>query len=531
MSTLVRRLEHFPAKCVHGSPQKMRKIKNLERFHDSEKSESALVTVRFTPVRRALLVLTLFVPAVAGCSANLTPAADAAGPKNIILMEADGSGANSIAAAEMYTGKLGREIFEGEDWVQAWVSTYPLRTGADPVPGPDGLRQDPDSVYDPAKNWDTSPMPPLDGRYADRFAGYRWTKRTAPDSANTMSAVVTGQKTYNGAVNVDGNGAKLLSFAERERALGKSVGVVTTVEISDATPSAAGGAHNATRTAHREIAHEMFSAGVLSVIMGAGNPDFDNDGVRRTDPDFDWISDADWADLKSGAAGFALIQDRAGFDTLAAAANPPAKLAGIAHSFNATQANRSGAAPATETPFSVARKGDVPDLKTMALGALNVLGRDPDGMFLMIEGGAVDRAMHANNIGRMIEERMEFNEAVAAVAAYLDAGTQGNTWSNTLLVVTADHDHLLLGPDSDTVPYQPLVDRGAGQVPGYRWQNNSHSNQLVPLFARGQGAEMVRTCATGDDSYVDSAGRRFGRGAYLDQTQLLGIMLGNARCS
>jgi len=147
-------------------------------------------------------------------------------------------------------------------------------------------------------------------------------------------------------------------------------------------------------------------------------------------------------------------------------------------------------------------------------------------MFLVIEGGAVDRAEHANNMGRMIEEKIEFDDAVAAVSAYLDANTAGNNWSNTLVIVTADHDHLLLGPDSDTVPFQDLKNNGAGHMPGYKWQNNSHSNQLVPLFARGAGANLIAGCAKRTDAYTDAQGRRFGRGTYMDDTEIFAVMTG-----
>jgi alkaline phosphatase len=138
--------------------------------------------------------------------------------------------------------------------------------------------------------------------------------------------------------------------------------------------------------------------------------------------------------------------------------------------------------------------------------------------------------MHANNIGRMIEEKMEFDAAVEAVSAYLDANTAGNNWSNTLVIVTGDHDHLFLGPESDTIPYQPLVDRGQGHVPGYKWQHNGHSNQIVPLYARGRGANMFLACANQRDAFTDSSGRTFGRGAYLDQTEIFAVLSGG-RCS
>jgi alkaline phosphatase len=186
--------------------------------------------------------------------------------------------------------------------------------------------------------------------------------------------------------------------------------------------------------------------------------------------------------------------------------------------------------PATEEPYSVPRRTDVPSLSTMLKGALNVLDGNTKGMFLMIEGGAIDRTMHATNMGRMIEERIEFDEAVATVAAYLDANTAGNNWTNTLVIVTADHDHLLLGPDSDNVPFQDLVDKGVKKVPGYHWQSEGHSNMLVPLFARGPRAAMFASCATRRDSFTDAKGRTFGRGLYIDQTQIFAI-LDQDRCN
>ena len=75
--------------------------------------------------------------------------------KNVILMIADGTGTNTIAATGMYTGKLGKQIFDGATWTKSYVSTYPLRTGETPIAGSAGLAQDPATVYDPAKNWDT----------------------------------------------------------------------------------------------------------------------------------------------------------------------------------------------------------------------------------------------------------------------------------------------------------------------------------------------------------------------------------------
>ena len=66
-------------------------------------------------------------------------------------------------------------------------------------------------------------------------------------------------------------------------------------------------------------------------------------------------------------------------------------------------------------PYAAALNSTVPDLRHHDHGALNVLEQDEDGFFLMVEGGAIDWAGHANETGRTIEEETDFNNAVGAV--------------------------------------------------------------------------------------------------------------------
>ena len=104
----------------------------------------------------------------------------------------------------------------------------------------------------------------------------------------------------------------------------------------------------------------------------------------------------------------------------------------------------------------------MPTLTEMSLAALNVLDNDPDGLYLMIEGGAVDWAAHANQSGRMIEEAIEFERAVEAV---LDWVQTNSNWGETLLIVTGDHETgYLTGPDS-------------GQFPGPRLESHREQRQ------------------------------------------------------
>src|ERR1700754_3049789 len=103
------------------------------------KVRSLRLVGRFVPPLIAALAFAIVSDVAHTADANLRP-------KNIILMISDGTGANTIAATGMYTGKLGKQIYDGEAWTKAFVSTYPLRTGETPIGGQQGLAQDPETV-------------------------------------------------------------------------------------------------------------------------------------------------------------------------------------------------------------------------------------------------------------------------------------------------------------------------------------------------------------------------------------------------
>jgi alkaline phosphatase len=148
----------------------------------------------------------------------------------------------------------------------------------------------------------------------------------------------------------------------------------------------------------------------------------------------------------------------------------------------------------------------VPTLAEMARGALNVVDNDPDGFFLMVEGGAIDWAGGAQ-LGRMIEETMDFVAAIEAVAAWVDAHSN---WNETLVVITADHETgYITGPGSDP-DWTPVKNNGKGKMPEVE-SHGGHTNSLVPLFVRGLGAEAFEKAASHEDPK---------RGKYLDSTDI-----------
>lgn len=97
------------------------------------------------------------------------------------------------------------------------------------------------------------------------------------------------------------------------------------------------------------------------------------------------------------------------------------------------------------------------------------------------------------------------DRAVEAVTAWVDAESD---WAETLVVVTADHETgCVTGPGAD--PRWTALTPAQGVVAPHEWNSAGHTNQLVPLYARGAGAGELAARATMPDPV---------RGAYLDTT-------------
>lgn len=412
--------------------------------------------------------------------------ADAPGPKNIIVMIGDGMGYNHIDAASLYE--------HGTTYAQ--VAVDPQAGTIEHLPGtasqvfqhfPVQVAMSTHSAngraeYDPTKAW----------------ADFDWIAEGATDSAAAGTALATGVKTNNGILGIDPEGNRVTNVAERAAELDKATGVVSSVQFSHATP-ASWGAHNASRNDMTGVAAEMID-GPLDVIMGAGHPGYDDDH-QATEPDYASLSERDFQRLQDGQTSRTFIEDRAGFEALATAEDAPEQVFGLAQVATTLQQARSGESEG-QLPFAV-EQNDVASLETMTRGALNVLEQDEDGLFLMVEGGAIDWTGHANQTTRNIEETLDFNRSVEAAVEWVETES---SWDETLLIVTADHETGYLdGSDSDPT-WTPLT--GAkGQLPDEGWFSGNHTNQLVPLFAQGAGSELLASYATGTDPV---------RGAYLD---------------
>ncbi len=482
--------------------------------------------------------------------------------KNLILMVADGAGFNTWRATELYNGEK-KPFYRKAPWVSMAVAPSGLSWNGARDDHGDPLGLEP-LVYDPERAWDPAKVSGEKRGVRHFFEGYRWRRTDAPDSANTASALVTGVPTFSGAINIDGDGNSIeRTLAWLSREAGKRAGIVSSVQFTHATPAAAGGAHNRTRRAYCELAAELLTSGLLHFIAGAGNPDFDNngqplpEGAERT---YRYVGGREiWevltgerpaertrrvcADGDGGGVNldrearkllghWTLLQDKQRIESLAEGATPPRVLivpqvghvqmqgaywvggtVSTVRIGGTLQQARGSRADARFTPPGFdPRTESVPSLATLTQVALNALDDDPDGFFLHVEGGAVDWAMHANQLGRTVEEMNDFVDAIEAVVAWVDAR---DAWDETLLVVTADHDHMLWGPNASRKPFDKLVDKGKGKLPGYRWLSSSHSRSLIPVFARGAGAGYVRSLAKGKDPV---------HGPYVEQIDLFKVM-------
>ncbi|MGQ0507958.1 MAG: alkaline phosphatase, partial [Myxococcaceae bacterium] len=141
--------------------------------------------------------------------------------------------------------------------------------------------------------------------------------------------------------------------------------------------------------------------------------------------------------------GYSDVSQRAQLMELPLTGAPP-KLVGLFHN--------------SHMSYELQRPATEPSLSDMAVKAVQLLNQNPKGFFLMVEGGRIDHALHDSNAKRALRDTVAFDDAIAAVLAELRKTDP--ELKNTLVVVTADHDHTLLhqgyakrtGPTSSTNP-------------------------------------------------------------------------------
>lgn len=304
------------------------------------------------------------------------------------------------------------------------------------------------------------------------------------DSAAGASAWATGQKTYNGAISVDVNRKALPVLGELARKAGKATGLVTTAQVTDASP-AAFFAQTPDRTRQDEIARQYLQESKPDVILGGGE---------------DW-----W--YPAGSPGY--YPDRPLQDPTEASRGTKGNLAAEAqrrgYSYVRTPAQLQAARGtkllglfANEELFQQRPEGQgdiyrpVVPLATMTSKALSVLGQDKQGFFLFVEEEGIDEFAHANNGGKMLVALQQLEATVAVARRYVA------THPDTLLVVTGDHetggltveDNSSIDETGDGVSAEdgPFAIRGSTRTFTLDWSTGSHTDAPVPISATGPGA-------------------------------------------
>lgn len=259
------------------------------------------------------------------------------------------------------------------------------------------------------------------------------------DSAAAGTAIATGVKVNNGVISIatPGDSRELVTMLEHFQSKGKMVGLVSTAYITHATP-AAFGAHEPSRKKYGNIAADYLNQSKPNILFGGAK--------------YMTVSAAK-------AAGYTVVTDRASLVEM--------------NTDDATHI--SGQFGNNHLPYEYDGLGALPHLSEMTYVAMNVLDNDPDGFFLMVEGGRIDHAGHDSKTARNVPETVEFARAVQEALDW----AKGR--DDTLIIVTADH---------ETGGMKVLQNKGKGVLPDVNWTGSGkHTNANVPVYSWGASAE------------------------------------------
>lgn len=276
------------------------------------------------------------------------------------------------------------------------------------------------------------------------------------DSAAAATAIATGVKTNRGYVGVDPAMQTLENILEYAHNLNKSTGVITTATVYHATP-ASFLAHTDDRNDYATIVSQIVNNNNVDVLLGGGsNPTL--------------FTPARLSTMTSN--GYTFVDNRN--DMLNVVSG---KLLGLFSS--------SYMPPEMDRDYTT-----TPSLFEMTNQSLHILSQDPDGFFLMVEGGQIDFEAHDRAKVGVALETIEFDKAVSRVVEYVDSNP------NTILIVTADHETGGLtvvsntlndvlpssfGLESDRREYR--IDRANNVTTS--WATTDHTGTDVPIFAYG----------------------------------------------
>jgi alkaline phosphatase len=344
-----------------------------------------------------------------GCSSN-TPA-----PKNVIFFLGDGMGMTTMTAARIYGVGENGDLTMDTLPETAFIKTF----------------------SNDAQVTDSAPS------MAAYMTGVKMNNEVVSMSPDTV-AIAPGKDATTGVSNsinncVSSNGAPVQTLLEMAIAKGMGTGVVSTARLTHATPAVTY-SHICNRNAEYEIARQAVPGGAgYNTALGNG-VDVLMGGISQYWVPFNATGSAaekkgrpDGRNLinEFKAKGYTFVSDKATFD--AAPVSSGSKIIGL---FDQAFTQGHMSYDLDRNPASE------PSLAEMTTKSMDLLAKKGKGYFLMVEGGRIDHALHETNAKRALHDTVAFDNAIKA--AINKAKETDTNLTNTLIVVTADHDHTLL---------------------------------------------------------------------------------------
>jgi alkaline phosphatase len=311
-----------------------------------------------------------------------------------------------------------------------------------------------------------------------------------PDSAAAATQLATGRYARSEMIGVDYNGDKVENIIEVAHRVGKWAGLVTDTRITHATP-AGFVAHQANRESENEIAVDELDNRV-EVLMGGGLRNWVPEAVNNRDS-------AAYAALMQLTGGvYPATSRRRDNRNLLLEARRDYNLAFDRHSLAAVKTGRVlGIFADSELADALEEQAMLDDPKRtepthveMTAKALELLNQNPNGFFLMIEGGQIDWAGHNNDAGVLLHECLQFDGAVRTVYEW------AKRRDDTLLLVTADHETGSFGFSYAGRPLSPPTELPGAMFKNVPFEANFNYGQpelLDQIFAQKKSYFTIMT--------------------------------------
>ncbi|KKW68257.1 alkaline phosphatase [Lampropedia cohaerens] len=368
-------------------------------------------------IRKSSIVLALGAALMAGAAPSWAQQASQTA-KNVIFFLGDGMGPVTVTAARIYKGE--KEIAAGAD----------LETSerAELVMQKLGYAGRIKTFSNDGQTTDSAPS------MAAYMTGVKMNNEVISMSTETQAYAPDGTQYINGEDTTcpQGNGQPVTTLLELAIEQGRATGVVSNTRLGHATPATTY-AHVCNRNAYNTIAEQSVPGypefnpklgSGIDVMLGGGwrnyLPKSAYPQSRRTD-DRNLVADLT-------AQGYTYVDSGSALMTLDAA-NTNKLLGLFSNSEMAYELDR------------VKLGLDQPSLADMTQKALEVLTKNDKGFFLMVEGGRIDHALHGTNAKRALEDTLALDAAIEKAVAFMEERDPG--LANTLVVVTADHDHAI----------------------------------------------------------------------------------------